>query len=356
VDLNVLTPVFLASGAVEKRKQLSKRIRDLASDATHVDGRVVKTGDGDPVALMMRVMNKDLLDVPVLRLSGRHQSTIGRHVAHLQSTFARDAGRWVTRVSDPHVSAQTARALIEEGFQEAEGHWWSVSIPLLESKNKLASILESIEGVPEGVGLERAGSLLRKKVVPTSMVAELEQRFWPMKVKGSALPTYLVPIRPWYAMELFDSALSSNTLFRQMPLGIYREQVYYRSPRPSCGLAAPARLLWYVSKQPEVAGSGMIRACSYLLEVTVDRPQTLYRRNAQLGVYDLDDVKRVGRSGKAMALLFGMTETFRTPVSLAMAREFADQNGCTNLPLRSPWRMPASMFDDIYERGTYGAE
>src|SRR3984957_15211946 len=152
-----------------------------------------------------------------------------------------------------------------------------------------------------------------------------------MKIRNSSLPTYLVPIRPWYAMELFDSALSSNTLFHQMPLGIYREQVYYRSPRPSCGLKAPARLLWYVSQQPEVAGSGMIRACSYLLEVTVDRPQPLYRRTAQLGAYVLDHDKRVGSSGKAMALRFGMTETLRTPVSLATAREIAGQNGCINL-------------------------
>jgi GNAT superfamily N-acetyltransferase len=170
VDLNALAPLFLMNGAVEKRKQLTKRIRDLASDATHVDSRVVKTGDGAPVALMVRVMNKDSLDVPVLRLSGTHQSTIGRHVAHLQSTFARDAGRWVTRVSDPHVSPHTARALAEEGFQEADGNWWSVSIPLLENKNKLAAILESIEGVPDGVGLKRAVSLLRKRVIPVTLI------------------------------------------------------------------------------------------------------------------------------------------------------------------------------------------
>jgi hypothetical protein len=259
VDLSALIPFFLMTSAAEKRGELFKAIRDLASDATHIDGRVIKAGDGDPVALMMRVRRDDRVDVPVLRLSGIHQSTIGRHVAHLQSTFAREAGLTVTRVSDPHLSPQTARVLREEGFQEAEGCWWSVSIPLSGTKSKLASTLESIEGVPASVGLERASALLRKKKIPTAAVAELEQRFWPMKVQGSDLPTFLVPIRPWYAMELFDSALSSNTLFRQMPLGIYREQVYYRSPRPSCGLAAPARLLWYVSQQPEVSGSGMIR-------------------------------------------------------------------------------------------------
>src|ERR1700722_9895024 len=166
-----------------------------------------------------------------------------------------------------------------------------------------------------------------------------------MKIRNSSLPTYLVPIRPWYAMELFDSALSSNTLFHQMPLGIYREQVYYRSPRPSCGLKAPARLLWYVSKQPEVAGSGMIRACSYLLEVTVDRPRTLYKRNAQLGVYLLENVESASSGGKAMALRFGMTETRPSPVSLTLLRELATQSGSTDVPLRSPWQMPVKMFD-----------
>jgi hypothetical protein len=356
VDLNSLAPTFLTTGTVEKKKQLTKKIREFASDAANVDGRVIRTGEGAPVALMMRVTKADSLDVPILRLSGHCQTTIGRHVAHLQSTFAREKGLRVTTVSDPHLSAQTAGVLSEEGFQEADGRWWSVSIPIADSKNRLASVIDSIEGVPEGIGLKDASSLLRKKVISPTVVAELEERFWPMKIKESTLPTYLVPIRPWYAMELFDSELSGNTLFRQMPLGVYREQVYYRSPRPSCGLVAPARLLWYVSQQPEVSGSGMIRACSYLLEVTVDLPNTLYRRNAQLGVYQLDDVRRVGKSGKAMALRFGMTESFPSPVSLDTVREIAADNGCSNLPLRSPWRLPGSMFDDIYKRGVHGPE
>jgi len=224
------------------------------------------------------------------------------------------------------------------------------------SKSKLASTLEAIRGVPKSFGLRESAALLRKSVLPASLVAELEQRFWPMKIQGSDLPTFLVPIRPAFAMELFDSDLSMGTLFRQMPLGIYREQVYYRSPRPSGGLKAPARLLWYVKQQPGVNGSGMIRASSYLLEIAVDRPRTLYRRNSQLGVYSKGDVEGVSRNGQAMALRFGLTEPFPQPLPLSVVRELAAQRGCNNLQLQSPWKVPENLFEDIYERGIYGSK
>ena len=99
----------------------------------------------------------------------------------------------------------------------------------------------------------------------------------------------------------------------------------------------------------------MIRACSYLSEVSVDRPRTLFRRNAQLGVYGQSDVEEVARNGQAMALRFEMTEAFAHPVSLPTARVIAGQCGRDNLQLQSPWRIPTEMFDAIYERGIDGS-
>lgn len=356
LDAIDLASVFLNPATGEKKKHLAQRIRELASYASHADGKLVRTADGTPVALMVRVQKSGAIEVPVLRLSGSYQATIGRHIVHMQSAFARERSRSVVRITDPHLSVQTERALRDEGFQEINGDWWSVTVPMTASKAKLASALDATGGVPKSFGLRESASLLRKTVLPASLVAELEQRFWPMKVKGSDLPTFLVPIRPAFAMELFDADLSKGTLFHQMLLGIYREQVYYRSPRPSGGLKAPARLLWYVKQQSSVAGSGMIRASSYLFEVVVDRPRTLYRRNSQLGVYSQRDVEGASKNGQAMALRFGLTESFPLPVSLGAVRKLAAQRGCDNLQLQSPWKLPDKLFEDIYERGIHGSK
>jgi hypothetical protein len=356
IGANDLASMFLNPSTGEKKRHLAQKIRDLVSDAVHTDGRLVRTAEGTPIALMVRVQKGNVVEVPILRLSGNSQTTIGRHVVHMQSAFAREHGRSIIRITDPHLSIQTERALRDEGFQVVKADWWSVTVPLTASKAKLANTLDAIRGVPRAFGLQESASRLRAPAPPASLVAELEQRFWPMKVTASDLPTFLVPIRPAFAMELFDADLSKGTLFHQPPLGIYREQVYYRSPRPSGGLKVPARLLWYVKQQPGVAGSGMIRASSYLFEIVVDRPRTLYRRNSQLGVYRQDDVEGASKNGQAMALRFGLTEPFAFPLSLPVVRDIAAQRGCDNLQLQSPWRLPDGVFEDIYERGIHGSE
>jgi predicted transcriptional regulator len=116
-------------------------------------------------------------------------------------------------------------------------------------------------------------------------------------------------------------------------LGLRRELVYYRNPRNVGGLAAPARLLWYVSgKQP---GAGMIRATSRLTEVAVHDADRLYHRFQPLGVYTREDVRGCADvRGHAMALRFSHTETFDQPIALRDYRRVLAADG-TPVVLRS---------------------
>jgi hypothetical protein len=333
---------------------LAKRIREFLSDAEHVDGRIVRMKTGSPVALMVRQLATQRLEIPILRIVGDLRATIGRHVIHLQRLYALEFGVSAIRVTDPFITHDVDRALNDENFEQVKDEWWAVTIRRLANRKSLAEALDAINCVPKPLGLKKVSSRLRKKALSPALTDELERRFWPMKIKGSDLPTFLVPIRPAFAIELFDRELSEGTIFPQSPLGIFREQVYYRSPQPSGGLRVPARLLWYVKRQPGVAGSGMIRACSYLTEIAIDRPLTLFKRNARLGVYRQADVQAAAKHGNAMALRFELTEAFPHPVSLRLARDLAAQRGCDNLQLQSPWRLPANMFEDVYERGIDG--
>ena len=115
----------------------------------------------------------------------------------------------------------------------------------------------------------------------------------------------------------------------------------------------PARILWYVSGATVYQSEGHIRAVSQLAEVQVDRPLTLYRRFARLGVYTRDDVMKASAGeGRVMALRFVDTELLEAPVSLNTIREMSERIGKPFVALPSPQRVSEQLFATIYERGS----
>jgi hypothetical protein len=355
LSLREVVTAFLNSSAGEKKNHLERILRELGAESK-IDGRVVVAGDGAMAALMVRKISRGIVEVPVLRLSQSADIAVSRHIAHLQITFARLSQLSIVRITDSFISEPLVAALKDERFVDVKSEWWAATVTRIAKRPALAKDIENLRGVPEEFGLARMSSLLKRRHLSYELESELEEMFWPMKIRGASLPSFLIPIHPTFARELFDSGLSRDTLFRQKPLGVYREQVYYRSSSASGGLRAPARLLWYVKKIPGVAGSGMVRACSRLLEVDVDRPRTLFRRNSRLGVYSMSDVEHASKGRLAMALKFGLTEEFQHPVGLKDVRLIALARGCSNVQLQSPWRLPDGAFDDIYERATNGSE
>ena len=105
---------------------------------------------------------------------------------------------------------------------------------------------------------------------------QLEKVLWPAKITNLSLEAYVVPIRPQWALHLFDPSLANQDLFGSEPSRMFNiENAYYRSSKRKT-LAAPARILWYVSKgNSKFQGTMAIRACSYLEEVIIDEPNPL---------------------------------------------------------------------------------
>jgi len=171
-------------------------------------------------------------------------------------------------------------------------------------------------------------------------------------VLGAGIPAFVVPIQHGWATRLLDVGLSDDQLFpRDWGLGLRRELVYYRSPRNAGGLAAPARLLWYVSGT--APGSGTIRAVSHLTEVAVGDQDRLFHRFKPLGVYGRDDVHgRADEQGQVMALRFCNTERFAEPVSLDDYRRLmAGDPKSRSVVLRSARRVSEHVFVSLLEMG-----
>jgi hypothetical protein len=146
---------------------------------------------------------------------------------------------------------------------------------------------------------------------------ELEKTLSPAKFTDFELPCYIIPIRPAWAAQLFDTRLAEQDLFGLPPeLGFRLENAYYRARNPQ--LSAPARILWYVSKADgRYRGAGAIRAASYLDEVVVDSPKVLFSRFRRLGIYRWQDLLKLTKedlSGALMALKFSGTELLGRPI------------------------------------------
>src|SRR5208337_5573619 len=103
------------------------------------------------------------------------------------------------------------------------------------------------------------------------------------------VPTFIVPIKPKWASELFDEHLASQYLYGSKPeLALNRENIYYRSKKQKI-ISSPGRIIWYVSKDSTFTGTMSAKACSYIDQVIIDKPKELYRLFRRLGVYGWKD-------------------------------------------------------------------
>lgn len=349
---------FLNTGTGERKSEFAGNLRKLRSKPKEWNLSSVRDAEGKLTAFFVYSVEGPILEVPFLRVSdsGGLVSTIARQIAHILRSQAIQSGLAVIKVTDSAMSVQVTEGLIAESFILGNGQWWLVALDKLNIARTLADDLERMGKFPDALEIDNAISVLRSAPLSAELVADLERRFAPMKIEAAPIPVFLIPIRPYWAEQLFDTSLSMQTLFRrQDKLGISREHVYY-SNAASGSLIPPVRILWYVSKDGQRSGTGAIRATSKLEEVRMGRPLDLFNRFSRLGVYNRQKVLEMGRNKKTlMALRFSETELFKQPVPYPTLKTIAEQ--CNyKLFLRAPNQVPGRMFDIVYMKGKYGID
>lgn len=325
---------FQNYGQSEPRGNLVGIIRQAQATPDLSGITVVRTGSNQAVASAISHIEDHSLIVPLLRLVGtdRLSETMGRQLCFLLRDQALEKGLASVVVTDKYLSLSLRRALEHEGYLNTSTGWSCAT----------------------RIGLITTADVPDIGKLTASDIALYEHRNWPLKVVGGDLRTFVIPIKPAFSEQLFDTHSAEGTLFgRSTELGISREHVYYRSWRNAQGLASPARILWYVSGKTVYQSEGHIRAISQLTEVQIDRPLTLHRRFARLGVYTRDDVlKTSAGEGRVMALRFVDTELLKTPVSLTVTRDLSERLGKPFTALPSPQRVSERLFAQIYKKGS----
>lgn len=242
-EVDSVVSLFRADDRGERTSQLRQTLLPLLSDPTTWSADLVHDTSGEPLVVVVYRLSSDSIDVPVLRARGRTAPTLARHAAHRLRRLAAAQDIRQVRVTDAVTSRVVEHALAQESFVRTPDEWASVAIRAAMPSGDLAGTLASLTPSPtDELGLGVAAAQLRAGPVNAIVAAELEKRFWPMKVTDADIPTFLVPIAARFAERLFDVKLSEQTLFwRPDNLGVACEHVYYRA---AVGTAprAPARL------------------------------------------------------------------------------------------------------------------
>ncbi|MFF0769872.1 GNAT family N-acetyltransferase [Nonomuraea wenchangensis] len=331
---------FLNAGDGERKPDYLRSIRELSAEGRKWERLILRAPNGTESALIVYGSENQRMVVPLMRVgSSRISETITRQLIQHARTQARLLGKEVICVTDQHMPSSSKAILRSEGFVYHDDNWIAFVIDVCADAK---TVDEHTSRAAETVDLRLPA--LTTNLSPI-IAADLERSLWPAKILDSALPTFLVPIKPFWSSELFG--IPHILTPRSNSLGISREHVYYRSPTPR-GERAPARLLWYVSR--DASGGSSVIGCSRLEEVTIDTPQILHGRFQHLGVWNRQQVIDASRSGKALALRFADTELFKSHVPLKRLRQIADTLG-HSLPLRSVSKISPELFAAIYEEG-----
>lgn len=329
---------FLNYGEGERKSELESTLRGALADPTSHEAIVVRSGQGGLLGGVVRRCDEASIDVQAMRVRGADRTSyaVARQLAFLQREHAAATGAPVVNVTDQHMSQAVRYALADEGYQRDDGRW-SCEVDV---------------GVKPFNDVDRTA--FSDGTSRTAIAGAIEHDRWPLKVIDADIPTFVVPIRPQWAEQLFDSQMASATLFgRDAGLGMSREHVYYRRPRNSGGISPPARLLWYVSGRWNGQSEGSIRAVSNLAEVVVDRPLTVYQRFERLGIYRQDQVLDAADDrGLVMAMRFIDTELFAKPLPLSCLRTMFEAKGETFVAPMSPRRLDEQFFLAIYREAS----
>jgi predicted nucleic acid-binding protein/ribosomal protein S18 acetylase RimI-like enzyme len=352
-EFESLVNVFY-NGQHEKKKSFEKKVGDLIKNPTINSYYVIKSPSSDPVALFILSKMEQGLDVPILRV--KHTSMEDSLFSQLIFGLIRETSAQklqLISVSEQELSERASKILTSCGFYFSQNKYLKINIngiystdELLENIINLQSLSPSIEFISKEVF-----NFLRKTDLSAAEYTKIEKIFWPLKISNAQIDSFIIPIKPVWAMDLFDHQLGNQTLLGSNPEKIFQFQnVYYRSPNKPFP-TTNSRIIWYTTQ-----GSGFdptttkcINACSYNNRTIIDSPQRLFRQFSNLGVYKWDNVFKIAEknNNKVLTFFFSHTELFARNITLD---EYMNISARNVAPL-SPIRISNREFLDLYSLG-----
>jgi predicted nucleic acid-binding protein len=344
----------------EKKSQFISELNKYVSSPLEYDIRFIED-DGKPIALMVVEKEQDsIINVPLFRvIKNQIGAVIANHLTShliLQNPHSK---RLLINISDPFLPSEVIQGLIKLGFTSSNSKWLKVNLygvlAIPELTHEIKHLAKKYQEHANFFNKVHR-FFLSSNVEDIDEYIKIERVLFPLKIKELQLPCYIVPIRPEWAMNLFDSKLARQDLFGGDPNLLFNvENVYYRASTPQIIKKVPGRILWYVTKgDGQSSGLMSINACSYINEVFVDKPKQLFKKNKRLGVYKWQDVYEVAHKNiknDVMAFKFDFTEQFSGNIKREKIKEIWNKENESNFHPMTVIEISQELFHRFYKIG-----
>ena len=347
-EITEIAEYFCIPSHGEKRRVLEAKVRTAVANPDQYKVLLISSDDKQKVALLSFKKVNEELSIDVMRHNGDVTSkTIAQNFAWAEIFSHADGEVSLIKYTDNLSCFQNDDLFQANGFIKSDAGWVRISAnmkcDLETAKQRIGEFFAELTEITEPVK-NNLSSFLAK----TDNSALYEEAFWPLKVTDGDIPTYLIPIRPVWALHLFDEALAEKELWGADPTKHFNiENVYYRSPK-KFNMVAGARILWYVSSHGANKVSE-IRACSRLISSETDTAKKLFKKYKRLGIYEWSNLMEITKDnpdGKVMAMRFYQTEYFKRPIEL---KDFLSY-GIKGQPF-GPKNITNEQFMNIYTDG-----
>jgi len=358
-EIERLVSYFQNTEVAESQADFRRLLSPILAQVDQQECCLWQTPDDEMLALVSYDRHQtDRLTIPLLRTRRSFaKSWIEHGLARSSILVARAEKRPLTVVTDPHIPDSLRNVFRLNGFQPARNclfHYGALEVRQAKEHAKLLEDFIRRDDFAKDYFLDIVIRLRDANFVQDSATGmALEKEIWPGKIIDANIPCYVVPIKPYWASHLFDDQLARQELFgARQDLIMRREAVFYRSARNG-KLEAPARILWYVSKDETRSGTCALKACSILESVEVGKPKEMYSRYKRYGIYEWQNVIEKAKgslNNMVMCLRFGHTELFTNPISPKALGEIEVRHGCRGV-LNGPHKVTEKAFAEIYEKG-----
>jgi predicted nucleic acid-binding protein/ribosomal protein S18 acetylase RimI-like enzyme len=348
-ELNNYIDLFLMKSKAEKKVVFQNIVNnEIANQNSNL--QVIKS-ENTPVAFYSYTRKENTLTVPFIRLQEKkYKQTLFMQII---SGLIRDAtGNNISKIaiSDDYFSDGQKLTLLRLGFENESSKWTKLIFDTMLDSNDVGIL-----------GNNFLESILKTKIEKRNsreyhdLLLILERKYFPLKFTDLDIPCYIIPIKAYWAGQLFDMNVSGELLFGANPNKIWNiENVYFRHAKPLTEIA-PARILWYISFDKDIIRSKAIVASSYLDEVVTDKPKIVFKNYNHYGVYEWRDIFCLCNKNiktNIRALRFSGTEVFEKPISYQAIQNILTRNGKPRNTFVSPLRINTTIFNQIYRMGT----
>jgi GNAT superfamily N-acetyltransferase len=349
-----LENIFLSYSTGEKKAIFNQRINNaLAQENGGVT--VVKEGN-DKVAFFTFNEEGKYLQVSLLRTRQYtlRQTIFMQNIADLLK-LALNRNKEFLVITDEHLTPNEKQILLNYSFFEVDAKWIRAMSQGICSLDLIGTqLLEISNAVPPlNTLIKQIGSA--NAIDYYLNMFSLEKLLWPLKIKEAEIPCFIVPIKPHFARELFDTKAAKSELWGVHPKLIWsKENVYYRNISPDVE-KFPARILWYSSASKSSPRQKSVVCSSYLDEVIVGPAKELFKKHERYGIYSWEkhilplaknDINR-----PIKILRFSDSEVFDQPISLVQLKQILLKGKESDNNFQSPLRIKNSTFMQIYALG-----